>query len=176
VSADRESAREEASWTLEELSSRAEQVLGEHGLLERSADGRVSEAADPRTVRYYQTLGILDRPHSYEGRKARYGPRHLLELVAVKALQRSRLPLAEIQARLYGLSDGELESLIASVPRPDGELRVPVALVREVVLEPGLKLVADEGWSLGGDPERLVQLFRAVLSALGAKPPERSEP
>lgn len=160
------------SWTLDDLSARAEARLAELGLLEGPVDGRVAKAADPRTVRYYQTLGILDRPISYEGHKARYGPRHLLQLLAVKALQRHRLPLAEIQGRLYGRSDAELEALLASVPRPRVAPEVPVTTVREVVLAPGLKLVADAGWALGADPERLAQAFRAALSALAAKAAE----
>ncbi|MBI3724820.1 hypothetical protein HY251_12825 [bacterium] len=165
----------EVGWTLEELTSRAEFMLGDLGLLEGAPDGRVAPLADPRTVRYYQSLGILDKPLSYEAHKARYGMRHLLQLVVVKALQRWRHPLSEIQSRLYGISDAELEALMASVPRPAPQFEVPVTIVREVVLEPGLKLVADERWSPGEDPERLVQKFRAVLTAFGPKPPERSE-
>lgn len=154
-------------WTLEELASRAEVRLAELGLLDGPVDGRVARAADPRTVRYYQSLAILDKPLSYEGHKARYGPRHLLQLLAVKALQRHRLPLSEIQVRLYGKGDPELEALVASIPRPGPEEPdVPVATVREVVLAPGLKLVADEGWQAGADPDRLVSLFRAALGAL----------
>ncbi len=156
-------------WTLEELSSLAEARLADLGLLDALPDGRVARAADPRTVRYYQSLGILDRPLSYEGHKARYGPRHLLQLLSVKTLQRLRLPLAEIQERLYGKSDAELESVLASVrPPPPAEVReigIPIKTVREVVLAPGLTVVADEGWVAGDDPEGLVARFRAALAA-----------
>lgn len=155
-------------WTLEELSSQAEARLEGLGLLDALPDGRVARAADPRTVRYYQSLGILDRPLSYEGHKARYGPRHLLQLLSVKALQRLRLPLSEIQERLYGRSDAELEALIAAMARPPSveEVGLPIKMSREVVLAPGLKLIADEGWVAGDDPERLVASFRAALAAL----------
>jgi len=160
-------------WTLEELSNQAEARLAGLGIADALPDGRVARAADPRTVRYYQSLGILDRPLSYEGHKARYGPRHLLQLLSVKALQRLRLPLAEIQERLYGRSDGELEAILASVPRPPpdggGGGRVPINLTREVVLAPGLKLVAGEGWVAGNDPEHLVETFRAALAALAER-------
>jgi DNA-binding transcriptional MerR regulator len=165
---ERDEERPRPDWTLDDLAERAEARLAELGLLEQAVDGRVSRAADPRTVRYYQTLGLLDRPLSYEGHKARYGPRHLLQLLAVKALQRHRLPLAEIQQRLYGKSDAELEALLASVPRPGVTPTVPVTISREVVLAPGLKLVADGGWTSGADPERLVQAFRAALNALAS--------
>jgi DNA-binding transcriptional MerR regulator len=156
-------------WTLDELSSLAEARLAALGLLDEPPDGRVARAADPRTVRYYQSLGILDRPLSYEGHKARYGPRHLLQLLAVKALQRHRLPLSEIQERLYGKSDAELESVLASI-RPPARAVVErqalrVKTVREVVIAPGLKVTADEGWVPGDDPELLVAKFRAALAA-----------
>jgi DNA-binding transcriptional MerR regulator len=154
-------------WTLDELSSRAEARLAELGLLEGPTDGRVARAADPRTVRYYQSLGLLDRPLSYEGHKARYGPRHLLQLLAVKALQRHRLPLSEIQTRLYSRSDAELDSILASVPRPGATApSIPVVTVREVVLAPGIKVVAESGWKSGEDPGHLIEAFRAAIAAL----------
>src|SRR2546425_7299572 len=99
---------------LDELSDRVARELGERGLLGAAADGRVSAAPDARTVRYYTTLGLLDRPR-IEGRQARYAERHLLQLLAIKALQAFDLPLAEIQQRLYGRSDAELKALIESL-------------------------------------------------------------
>src|SRR5256714_14029154 len=99
---------------LDELSDRVAHELGERGLLGAAADGRVSAAPDARTVRYYTTLGLLDRPR-IEGRQARYAERHLLQLLAIKALQALDLPLAEIQQRLYGRSDAELKALDESL-------------------------------------------------------------
>src|SRR5437016_14312387 len=99
---------------LDELSDRVAHELGERGLLGAAADGRVSAAPDARTVRYYTTLGLLDRPR-IEGRQARYGERHVLQLLAIKALQTFDLPLAEIQQRLYGRSDAELKALVDSL-------------------------------------------------------------
>ena len=75
------------------------------------ASGRVRDLPDPRTVRYYTTLGLVDRPAAYRGRTALYGRRHLLQLVAVKRLQTSGLTLAEVQARLLGQGDPALEKL-----------------------------------------------------------------
>lgn len=159
-----------SDWTLEELSSQAEARLEGLGVADALPDGRVARAADPRTVRYYQSLGILDRPLSYEGHKARYGPRHLLQLLSVKALQKLRLPLAEIQERLFGKSDAELEAILGTVHPPPDEAKetqlLPMKVAHEVVLAPGLKLVADEGWDAESDPDRLVAIFRAALAAL----------
>ena len=85
---------------LDELSNRVAGELADRGLLGAASDARVSAAPDARTVRYYTTLGLLDRPR-IEGRQARYGERHLLQLLAIKALQALDFPLAEIQQRLY---------------------------------------------------------------------------
>ena len=69
---------------LDELSNRVAGELAERGLLGAATDARVSAAPDARTVRYYATLGLLDRPR-IEGRQARYGERHLLQLLAIRS-------------------------------------------------------------------------------------------
>src|SRR3954467_12760954 len=97
--------------TLDELSERVAAELAGRGMLGAAPDARVSAAPDARTVRYYATLGLLDRPR-IEGRQARDGERHLLQLLAIKALQAVELPLAEIQQRLYARSDAELKALV----------------------------------------------------------------
>lgn len=79
------------------------------------SSGRIRSVPDRRTIRYYTTLGLLDRPAAMEGRTALYGRRHLLQLVAIKRLQAEGLELAEIQARLTGLSDRALAA-IARLP------------------------------------------------------------
>ena len=66
---------------------------------------------DLRTIRYYTTLGLLDRPAAMRGRTALYGPRHLLQLVAIKRLQARGLSLAAVQERVVGLSDAALRRL-----------------------------------------------------------------
>src|SRR3954462_13324233 len=101
-------------FNLDELSSEVERQLAERGLLGAAPDARVAAAPDARTVRYYTTLGLLDRPR-IENRQARYDKRHLLQLLAVKGLQAFQLPLAEIQQRLYGRSDAELERLVEAL-------------------------------------------------------------
>src|SRR3954463_14399522 len=97
--------------TLDELSESVAAEIAGRGMLGGAPEARVSSAPDARTVRYYATLGLLDRPR-IEGRQARYGERHLLQLLAIKALQAVELPLAEIQQRLYARSDAELKALV----------------------------------------------------------------
>jgi DNA-binding transcriptional MerR regulator len=74
----------------------------------RQGNGQVSPLPDRRTLRYYTTIGLLDRPLAMRGRQAVYGDRHVLQAVAVKRMQAAGLSLGEIQARLAGLPTPEL--------------------------------------------------------------------
>jgi DNA-binding transcriptional MerR regulator len=154
---------------LEELSGRVAEELGGRGLLGAAPDARVSSAPDARTVRYYTTLGLIDRPR-IEGRQARYGERHLLQLLAIKALQALDLPLAQIQQRLYGRSDAELKALVESVAAQAKDAvqatPLPAVRLREVAIEPGVRLIVEEGWQLR-EPAALEGKIRAALAALG---------
>jgi len=160
---------------LEELSDRVANELAERGLLGAARDARVSAAPDARTVRYYTTLGLLDRPR-IEGRQARYGERHLLQLLAIKALQALDLPLAEIQQRLYARSDAELKAMVDALAAQAREqaaakrLQAPIAALRlrEIAVEPGIRLIVEDGWR-PGDPAALEAKIRAALAALGGE-------
>jgi hypothetical protein len=76
---------------------------------------RVRGVPDRRAVRWYTTIGLVDRPAAMQGRTALYGRRHLLQVVAVKRRQAGGRTLAEIQADLAGATDAELAA-VASVP------------------------------------------------------------
>jgi hypothetical protein len=93
-------------WTLTELAALAAQALADAQV--RAANGRVTGMPDGRLIRWYTTIGLLDRPEIGAGRVARYGTRHLLQLVAIKKLQAEGFPLAEIQQRLAGATDEQL--------------------------------------------------------------------
>jgi DNA-binding transcriptional MerR regulator len=160
-----------AALSLDDLSNEVEQLLEKHRLVEGRPDQRVSPKADPRTIRYYTTLGLLDRP-AIQGRQAKYNRRHVLQLLAIKSLQLTSLPLSEIQTFLYGLSNSELEAVIDSVALTVSErVRRAQKLVKptvwkEIVIEPGLKLLAEEGWSSQVDQASLEEKIRAALSSL----------
>ena len=159
----------EISLSLPELSSEVATALSRLGLLGAAPDARVSAAPDARTVRYYTTLGLLDRP-VIVGRQARYGQRHLLQLLAVKTLQVRALPLAEIQERLYGRSDAELGALIEALGREAAEAPAPEVVatgVREVIIEPGLRLLVEDGYRPDSGVEAKI---RAALAALTQEP------
>src|SRR5215469_1522915 len=138
------------SWTIAELAELAAEALATSGALgtDTSAaaggpegelgegsgagpprtNGRVRDVPNERLIRWYGTVGLVDPPLSRRGRVARYGRRHLLQLVAVKRRQAEGLSLAEIQAELAGATDETLAA-VASVPnvRPAPDSLAPAA-------------------------------------------------
>jgi hypothetical protein len=93
--------------TLTELADAAAAATTEVG----QASGRVREQPDVRTIRYYTTLGLIDRAAEMRGRTAFYGEKHLRQLVAIKRMQAEGLSLQDVQARMLGLSAQALRSL-----------------------------------------------------------------
>ena len=116
-------------WTIDELGERVTGALEAAGYA-GVASGRVRDVPDPRTIRYYTTLGLLDRPAGYRGRTALYGPRHLRQLVAIKSLQAEGLTLAEVQRRVAGATDSALARAAGVAPTPQPAVE-PVPVVRE---------------------------------------------
>jgi DNA-binding transcriptional MerR regulator len=88
------------------------------------ANGRVRDVPNERLIRWYATVGLVDPPLTRKGRVARYGKRHLLQLVAVKRRQAEGRSLAEIQEELTGATD---EALAAVAAIPDLTESVPDA-------------------------------------------------
>jgi len=136
-------------------------------------NGRVRDLPDRRTVRFYTTLGLLDRPAELRGRTAYYARKHLLQLVAVKRLQARGLTLTQIQQQLLGLKSAELESL-AQVPAnllPEAPLQpeVETAFWKEMPAEPVASPVRCE-------PEWYsVNLEKEVLLLLSLRRPLRAD-
>ena len=100
-------------WTLDELAERVETALAVD--YRGQTSGRVRAVPDRRAIRWYTTIGLIDRPAAHRGRTALYGPRHLLQLVAVKRLQARGLPLVSIQQELAGATDTQL-ARVARLP------------------------------------------------------------
>ncbi len=94
-------------WTIGELAMEVQQALATTAYPGQKS-GRIREVPDRRTIRYYTTLGILDKPAEMRGRTAYYGRRHLQQLVAIKRLQAEGKSLVEIQAVLAGASESTL--------------------------------------------------------------------
>ena len=102
----------DARWTLDELVRRVSAALAEPAYL-GAPNRRVRDVPDRRAVRWYVTIGLVDRPAAMAGRTALYGPRHLLQIVAVKRRQAAGHSLAEIQAELAGATDKTLRRIAA---------------------------------------------------------------
>ncbi len=100
-------------WTLDELVDRVRRALAAE--YSGAPNNRVRDLPDRRAIRWYTTTGLVDRPLGMRGRAALYGPRHLLQLVALKRRQAEGRTLAEIQAELAGASDAALAD-VARVP------------------------------------------------------------
>jgi DNA-binding transcriptional MerR regulator len=105
----------EDAWTIEDLGEAVAAALASDYV--GQASGRIREVPDRRTIRYYTTLGLIDRP-ALRGRTALYGRRHLLQLVAIKRLQAEGSSLAEVQGALQGVPLSTLERIARL---PEGE-------------------------------------------------------
>jgi DNA-binding transcriptional MerR regulator len=114
---------DERLWTLDELTAEVATALGEG--YEGAASGRVRAVPDRRTIRYYTTLGLIDRPAAMRGRTALYDRRHLLQIVAIKKLQALGRSLAEIQQELTGQTDRHLARIAAWDVRAEREASDP---------------------------------------------------
>ncbi|MGR6921650.1 MerR family transcriptional regulator [[Actinomadura] parvosata] len=107
------------TWTIGELAEHAARAL--RAGAPAPPNGRVRDVPGERLIRWYTTIGLVDPPLTRRGRIARYGRRHLLQLVAVKRLQAAGRSIAEIQVALAGATDRMLESaahLDAPLPPP----------------------------------------------------------
>jgi MerR-like DNA binding protein len=98
---------------MDELVERVQRALAEE--YPGAPNGRVRDLPDRRVIRWYTTTGLVDRPSGLRGRTALYGPRHLLQIVAVKRRQAQGHSLAAIQAELAGAPDEHLAE-VARVP------------------------------------------------------------
>jgi len=103
-------------WTIEQLPDQVAALLAHN--YDGQSNGRVRELPNGRTIRWYTTIGLVDRPAATRGRTALYGRRHLLQLAAVKKLQAAGHTLAEIQEQLVGATDRQLADL-AGIPPVD---------------------------------------------------------
>lgn len=135
-------------YTLEQLSERVADLLAEDYNGQQS--GRVRELPNGRTIRWYTTIGLVDRPLATRGRVALYGERHALQLAAIKKLQAQGLALAEVQEQLLGVSDSRLAELAevgptfhVDVVHPSPEVAAEVNAVVERMLRPKMAAAPD---------------------------------
>jgi DNA-binding transcriptional MerR regulator len=165
--ADPLASHRDSTWDLPGLVVAAREVLAGAGA--RPEDERVKALPDERTVRYYQTGGLVDRPVRYEGRTALYGFRHLLQVVALKLLQAQGHSLAQAQRALAGTSTKALEEAVRKslgVPGPAVPSRGPAS--RPLVaaeIAPGVTVLVDP--AAVHDPDEVLSRLSAALSPSG---------
>jgi DNA-binding transcriptional MerR regulator len=103
-------AQNDPQWSLEEFVQVANNFLPQF-LPNQEASSRVQEEVNPRLVRYYTTQGLLDKPLK-QGREARYGYRHLLQLLVVRRLLMEGYTSTAITRLVLSKDNAELESLL----------------------------------------------------------------
>ena len=101
--------------TMEQLVDGANRLLTV--LAPRQTRYKVRERPDVRTIRYYINQGLLPKPLSYEGGRARYSGSHLLRLLLIKKMQAEHNTLQRAGEVLATLGDLEvLEALLPAEP------------------------------------------------------------
>lgn len=124
-------------WTLPEL---VEQVAARIAALPAPKNGQIRAVPDERTIRYYGTIGLLDKP-ALRGRTALYSARHLAQVVAIKRLQAMGRSLAEIQATWPQLDDETLVRM-SGVALPPKARAARAAFWKRPVVTPTAPAVA----------------------------------
>jgi DNA-binding transcriptional MerR regulator len=141
---------DEPLWTLRELTAEVAAQLERN--YQATDNGQVRAIPDERSVRYYTTLGLVDRPAAMRGRTALYGRRHLAQLVAIKRLQSLGKSLGEIQQLLPALDDATLSRVSGVVlARARREARAAAFWKDEPAAAPALPPAPSTGvlaWSL----------------------------
>jgi MerR-like DNA binding protein len=102
-------------WTMDELVERVGEALAAE--YPGAPNGRVRDVPDRRAIRWYTSIGLVDRPLGMRGRTALYGPRHLQQLVAIKRRQAEGHSLAQIQVEFTWLSPDALIELSRVPPQ-----------------------------------------------------------
>jgi len=106
-----------------------------------------------RTVRYYIQLGLVDRPDG-ETRAARYGARHVEQLLQVRKWTDAGVSLERIRELLAGETPP-----VPPRPRAAGSVEV----VSHLAIADGLELTLEPGRA-GLSPEATRALFRGVMA------------
>lgn len=105
-----------------------------------------------RTLRYYIQLGLVDR-HEGDRKHARYTPKHLDQVLQVRAMADQGTPLERIKQQIHGITRPP------APPKAAGDISV----ISKVFIAPGVELHLDPQQA-GLSPDKLRQFVRSVLS------------
>lgn len=98
--------------TIDALVSLVDEVLPQ--IVGSQESDKVAGVPTVRTIRYYISNGLVDKPLGYEGSAALYGYRHLLQLLVIKHLQANNFQIKKIGEIIQGLTNKKLEGLLIS--------------------------------------------------------------
>jgi len=107
----------------------------------------------PRTVRYYVQIGLVDRPQG-ETRAARYGSKHLEQLLLIKKWTAAGLSLDRIRELLRG-EQAPVPPRARAIGSVEVRSHLMVADGVDVVIEPG---------RAGLSPEQVRQFIQGVMA------------
>lgn len=111
-----------------------------------------------RTVRYYIQLGLVDRPDG-ANRGARYGARHIEQLLTIRKWQSAGLSLERIRELL--------EAPDANAPPPRKRGVGTVEVWSHLLVADGVELHVESGVA-GLSPEELHEFYRDVMAQFEA--------
>lgn len=104
-----ESLREQGGFRIDQVTDCLARLLPL--FVSRQVRYKVTDVPDRRTIRYYMSRGLLDKP-AHHGRVALFNYRHVLQLLAIKALQSQYLPLRKTSEIVRAATDQDLEAIL----------------------------------------------------------------
>lgn len=160
-----------APWNARGLAAHAASLVDSAGIRPTNASARAAPSA--RSVRFYVSAGLMDRPDG-TGTAATYHYRHLLQLLTVKIRQREGQSLEEIKKEVRTLAGDVLEKRVAGSLEPVLVVRAdqvalradePVAW-RRVLVADGIELHVREDSSAAHE-DSLMAMREAIRAAIG---------
>jgi len=141
--------------TIDALGSLVDEVLPR--IVDSQGGDKVAGVPTVRTIRYYISNGLVDKPLGYEGSAALYGYRHLLQLLVIKHLQANNFQIKKIGEIIHGLTNKKLEGLLISAEKGErkGKERDVASPLLMGILKSKLKVKPTETSSFEAELETL---------------------
>ena len=160
-----------APWNARGLAAHAASLVDSAGIRPTNASARAAPSA--RSVRFYVSAGLMDRPDG-TGTAATYHYRHLLQLLTVKIRQREGQSLEAIKKEVRTLTGDVLEKRVAGSLEPALIVRADLVALRadepiswrRVEIADGIELHVREDSSAAED-DSLMAMREAVRAAIG---------
>jgi DNA-binding transcriptional MerR regulator len=162
-----------APWNARGLAAHVAGLVDAAGMKPTNASARAAPSA--RSVRFYVSHGLLDRPEG-AGTAATYHYRHFLQLLAIKIRQREGQTLDAIKREMRDLAGDALERRVAQSLAPALQAGIgaatartldePVVSWRRLVVADGVELHVRADGAAASD-DTLMAMREAVRVALG---------